>query len=48
MVNITQIFKDNNEDYLQISVNDTGCGIKKKDRKRLFKLYGSIKSSSFN
>lgn len=36
------------KDYLQFSVTDNGAGIKKKDKKKLFKLYGSIKSQNVN
>ena len=30
-------------DTLRISVVDSGCGIKKKDHKKIFKMFGSIK-----
>ena len=33
---------------IQLSVTDNGRGIKKKNRKKLFKKYGSIKSKSVN
>ena len=43
------MFAPNGEDdYLKISITDNGLGIKKKDRKKLFKVYGSIKSESLN
>ena len=35
--------KKEKEKYIQLSVTDNGRGIKKKDQKLLFKLYGSIK-----
>ena len=39
-VNSQQIVE---KDYIQLCVTDNGRGIKKKDQKLLFKLYGSIK-----
>ena len=38
----------NSKDYIQVSVSDNGIGIKKADKKKLFKLYGSIKSKNIN
>ena len=38
----------NMKDYIQVSVSDNGIGIRKVDKKRLFKLYGSIKSKNSN
>ena len=32
-----------NEDYIIVSVTDSGVGIKLKDQDKLFKLFGSIK-----
>lgn len=32
------------KDYLLISVNDNGVGIKKKNKGKLFRLFGSIKN----
>ena len=34
------------EGHLRVSVVDSGLGIKKKDQKRLFKMFGSIKDES--
>ena len=34
----------NKKNQLRFSVIDTGIGIKKKDKKKLFKLFGSIKN----
>jgi two-component system sensor histidine kinase KdpD len=31
------------ENHVKISVTDNGCGIKEKEKKKLFKLFGSIK-----
>ena len=33
------------DQYVQISVKDTGIGISKKDQKKLFKLFGFLESS---
>ena len=49
-VRVKQILSDQigEKDQLLISVTDNGNGIKKKDRIRLFKAYGSIKNESVN
>ena len=40
------LFDENNQDgMLQISVTDTGIGIKVKDQEKLFKLFGFLDSS---
>lgn len=39
---IERIFKPEHHDKLVISIVDTGIGIKKKDRRRLFKLFGTL------
>jgi K+-sensing histidine kinase KdpD len=47
---IKQVFDGEHpeSDKLLISVSDNGKGIKKKHKKQLFKLYGSIKSETEN
>ena len=30
-------------DFVMISITDSGCGIKKKNQDKLFKMFGSIK-----
>lgn len=39
---ITKIIKKEEEEYLSISVSDTGCGIKQEDQNKLFKLFGFV------
>ena len=51
IVRVEQLFATGDEkkkDQLQISVTDNGRGIKKKDKNKLFKAYGSIKSEKIN
>ena len=36
------------KEILKVSVNDHGIGIRKRDKKRLFQLYGSIKNEKMN
>jgi len=33
------------QSYLQISVEDTGCGISKEDQEKMFKLFGFLDST---
>ena len=39
---INKIYKPDPEDKIVISVLDTGIGIKKKDQRKLFKLFGTL------
>ena len=36
------LYVQNNKSYVELQVKDTGCGIKKADKKKLFKLFGFI------
>ena len=44
-IKATTVF-ENEETYLNISVTDTGIGIKKEDQDQLFKMFGYIKDSN--
>ena len=35
-------YQDNEDQFLRISIEDTGVGIKKKDQDKLFKLFGFV------
>lgn len=39
------LFKDKGKSFVEIQVVDTGCGIKRHDRKKLFKLFGFLKTT---
>ena len=39
------IFTKDNEKYLEISIEDTGIGIKTEDQNKLFKLFGYVQDS---
>ena len=41
-----EILEEDDERYLQLSVIDTGSGIKKKDQGKLFTMFGYIKDSN--
>lgn len=36
------LIKNEEEEYLEVHVIDTGCGIKPEDQNKLFKLFGYI------
>ena len=42
---ISKIYKPDPEDKIVISVLDTGIGIKKKDKRKLFKLFGTLQNT---
>ena len=39
------LIKNEEEEYLEVHVIDTGCGIKPEDQNKLFKLFGYIQNS---
>ena len=39
------LYKEQGKSYAEIQVIDSGCGIKRNDRKKLFKLFGFLKST---
>ena len=39
------VYVQNKNSYVEIQVKDTGCGIKKADKKKLFKLFGFIQTT---
>ena len=43
-----QIITKDLDDFLQISVIDTGIGISQEDQEKLFKLFGFVESTSTN
>ena len=42
---MNSLIKPDDHDKLVISVIDTGIGIKKKDRRKLFKLFGTLQNT---
>lgn len=42
---LVEFIEGRSDNYLQISVKDTGIGIKKKDQRKLFKLFGFLNNT---
>lgn len=39
------LYKENGKSYVEVQVKDTGLGIKRKDKSKLFKLFGFVQST---
>jgi signal transduction histidine kinase len=39
---IYSLYKEGNNSFCEVQIKDTGMGIKRKDKKKLFKLFGFV------